>query len=106
MFLGKRGKCRFEFGAGNIDRFAALLAKCMVVVGRKDFAQLNLVFKAVPNAVDDAKLLVQFYRAVHCGAVHVFLQLMGEFANAHWPRSRQVAKDGQAAFGGAAMRFF
>ena len=76
------------------------------MVRGKYFAEFYLVFKTVPDAVDNAELFVQFDGTVNGRAVNVFLQLAGECADAHGAVVGKVGKYGNAAFSCAAPRFF
>lgn len=98
VFFCEAGERGLELGACNIDCPTALLAKRVVVVRGKDFAELNLVFKPMPYAVNDTKFFVELYSAVHGGPVNVVLELVGEGANAHWPVVRKMRKYRKAAF--------
>lgn len=56
-FFSNFSKQGFELLMGNVDSFTAILAHCVVMVGGEYFAQLDLGFKAVPNAVYNAQAL-------------------------------------------------
>ena len=93
VLFGKCCECGLQFGAGDVESFAALLALGVVMVRGENLAQLYLVFEAVPDAVHDAELFVELDGAVYGGAVNVFLQLCRKYANIHWPMLSQMRKN-------------
>ena len=59
----------FEFWVYDVDTDAAVLARGMVVVWCKDFAEFDLAFKSVPDPVNDPESFKERDRAVGCGTV-------------------------------------
>jgi hypothetical protein len=106
MLFCKCSERVFQLWAGNVDRLAAVLTQSMVVVWCKNFAQLYLVLKSMPNAVYNAKFFEEFNRAVHRGAVNIAAHLCGKRANAHRAMFDKIMKDCQATLGRAEFCLF
>ena len=90
----------FELRAGDIYCSAATLAEPVVMVWGEYLAELDLVLKPVPDAVNNAEFFVEFDGAVHGCAVHLGREPLCKGANADWS-ARKLRKHLQPGFCGA-----
>lgn len=69
LFPGNSSQKLLQFRVHNVQAGAAVLAAGVMVVRGKNFAEFDLAFKAMPNAIDDAQVLEQADGAVGCGSI-------------------------------------
>lgn len=106
MLFGEAGEQALKFGLDNVDANAALLADGVVVMGCKDLAELDLAFKTVPNAVNNAEFFKQFHSAVYRGAVQMGLAMLGQASGCDGANLGQLFKYHLSSSRKAAVRAF